>query len=151
MSSESAFIDLDAQCVVVFDGRSSIPWLRILRPGFRHCFCLIKLQRRWLVIDPLKGTIEFAILESATAEMLANHYRGFGLNVLTGTRRIGSKRGQLMPMPITCVEVVKRAIGARKALAITPYHLFRHLRDECGFHAFGAAAFNQCPSKIIDK
>jgi hypothetical protein len=27
--------------LVVFSGTTDIPWLRVLKPGFRHCFALV--------------------------------------------------------------------------------------------------------------
>ena len=38
---------------VVFSGKSDWPWLKFLRPGFRHCFVIVHDGARWLSLDPL--------------------------------------------------------------------------------------------------
>ncbi len=37
---------------VIFTNESRIPWLRWLRPGFRHCFALLNDGHHWLPQAP---------------------------------------------------------------------------------------------------
>ncbi|MCD8496748.1 MAG: hypothetical protein LRZ85_00855 [Alphaproteobacteria bacterium] len=38
---------LPQEAYVVFTGRTDLPWLRWLKPGFRHCFVLLNDGRQW--------------------------------------------------------------------------------------------------------
>ena len=63
------------RALVVFEDRADSWHLRLLRPGFRHCFCVIGIDGLWVICDPLKARIELTpiqgFVESALAERLA--------------------------------------------------------------------------------
>ena len=48
--------------LVVFVDDTEVNWLRILKPGFRHCFAALEAERGWLICDPLKGEIALSFL-----------------------------------------------------------------------------------------
>ena len=52
MSGDRALAGPDL-AVVAFTGRATLPWLRLLKPGFRHCFVLLRTQGNWLYYDPM--------------------------------------------------------------------------------------------------
>lgn len=39
---------------VVFQDEVSLWWLKVLKPGFRHCYILLPLEKnKWLEINPM--------------------------------------------------------------------------------------------------
>jgi hypothetical protein len=116
--------------VLVFEDRSERGLIRILRPGFRHCFCLIRSSTGWLLCDPLKRSLRLEAIGEydplTLAEALARNNR----TVLLGT--LLPKAGDPSPRfrPITCVEIVKRVLGLSLPGVLTPHQLFQALVRE---------------------
>ncbi|NBX65883.1 MAG: hypothetical protein EBQ96_02695 [Proteobacteria bacterium] len=111
---------------IVFSGKTDVWWLRLLRPGFRHCFALVRDTERWIVVDPMLHKME--VLTTACphdfdlpAWMRARGYRVLRVPVLTPMRRA------LAPAPFTCVEAMKRLIGLQEWRIFTPWQLYRRL------------------------
>lgn len=113
--------------LVCFEHRPGRGVLRLLRPGFRHCFCLLREADAWLVCDPLKGGLVLEILPGWPTEALAGHYLATGRHVAVGTARRGGAVAGTGLRLLSCVEVVKRAIGVAAAGVLTPRQLFRRL------------------------
>ena len=114
-----------------FGGRADQPWLRVLRPGFRHCFALVRDAGGWLLLDPLSGRLVVARLPAARAADVPRRYRAAGFALL-GPFRPMPPRASLLPplLPASCVTVCLRLLGLR-ACILTPGGLFRHLsRDK---------------------
>ena len=115
--------------LVLFTGQTDIPWLRLLRPGFRHCSVLLRLGEGWLLYNPLSHWTEVSLagpwLEADLTAWLERH----GYTVVSTRRKcpppVAAPWG-----PYTCVEAVKRVLGLRAPLALTPWRLFRHLQLE---------------------
>ena len=116
--------------VVAFADAEQPRWLRFLAKGFRHCFALVCTSGRWVVINPMSHWTDVATLaesaDGATADEIARtlEARGFAAVVCAiaePPRRSGP------PAPFTCVEVVKRILGIRQPLVLTPRRLFRFL------------------------
>ena len=51
-----------AAALVVFSGRTDLPALRILKPGFRHCFAVVQCDGDWLLVEPLAHRLEVSVL-----------------------------------------------------------------------------------------
>lgn len=147
--------------LAVFSGATTIPWLRLLRPGFRHCFLVWCDGRRWITYDPLAHATHIAVHELDPGFDMAAWYRAAGLRVVrvaqvaraTPNVRVqpyadsfGGVAPDLTPgfrppgpaptpapmAPFTCVEAVKRALGLRARRVITPWQLWRHLHGGDG-------------------
>lgn len=118
----------DGLFLAVFVPVTEIAWLRVLKPGFRHCFVALRRDGAWLALDALKSGIEVRALPVRPDFPLGVFYAGRGFRVLQG--RLPGTRGaaRLGIMPLTCVEVVKRAVGLRAARVVTPWQLYRRLR-----------------------
>lgn len=125
--------------LVVFEDRAARGPLRCLRPGFRHCFCILKHRLGWLVCDPLKSSMAIEVIEAYGTIELARHLlsRG-GRHVLVGT--VAPERPVLpsLARPLTCVEIVKRLIGVTHAGIWTPRQLHRFLLARRGWQAVPA-------------
>jgi hypothetical protein len=113
--------------LVVFVGATEIPWLRFLKPGFRHCFALIHDTENWIIYDPLAHQTEISAYPDAAARDLADWYRGLGHVVIATEVRAAPMRAVLW-RPFTCVEAVKRVLGLHAARVLTPWQLYRVLK-----------------------
>ncbi|WP_035486055.1 hypothetical protein [Geminicoccus roseus] len=114
------------QAIVVFEDRAESRWLSWLRPGFRHCYCLVRAERGWILVDPLLHDLRVAWLDLPDQFDLVEHYVQQGRIVLAGFAE-NSGFGASTFRPVTCVEIVKRTLGLGRAAAWTPYQLHRVL------------------------
>jgi len=110
----------------VFSGETGIAWLRILRPGFRHCFLVLADGPHWVTMDPLSAFTDIAVQPVPADFDLPEHLRARGLTVVPA--RVDRSRRRPAPWgPFTCVEAVKRALGLADRRIVTPYQLYRRL------------------------
>lgn len=112
------------RAVVVFHGHGVRGWRRLLRPGFRHCFAAVEQGGYWILFDPQEGRPELRVL-AASDFGLAAFYRESGFTAVETT--VHEAALVLPVMPATCVAAVKRIIGLRAALVLTPRQLYRRL------------------------
>lgn len=114
--------------VVAFADAERPGWLRILAKGFRHCFALVCVSGRWVVIDPMSHWTQVAALaettDGASAEAMARALEAHGFTAVACAVAEPERRGH-PPAPFTCVEVVKRILGLRAPGVLTPRQLFR--------------------------
>lgn len=116
------------RALVAFSGEVGLPWLRLLRKGFRHCFVALECGDRWVVIDPLSHYTHVEVCGGFGAEQLAAGLRGGGLTVVV-TR---TRRPPLRPAPWrphSCVEAVIRLLGLRVPWVFTPWQLYCYLNN----------------------
>jgi hypothetical protein len=113
---------------IAFGGEADQPWLRMLRPGFRHCFAALADDTGWTVLEPLSGRLLVSRLVVPPEFDLPGFYRRAGLAVL-GPFRPGAPRASLLPdlSPFTCVGLCRALLGDGAPLALTPFGLFRSL------------------------
>lgn len=116
------------KALVVFAGRADLKWLRVLKPGFRHCFVTLRQADRWVVYNPLSHYTEIQLLGGYGAAELADWFRGQGLRVVSCDLR-EAPRVPAPWRPYTCVEAVKRVLGLRAPWIFTPWQLYRFLKD----------------------
>jgi hypothetical protein len=116
----------DGVALVVFVGEVSLKWLKLLRPGFRHCFVLVYQQGCWVIYDPLSHRTNLAVISGPTMDELAGWYTEHGLRVIRTTVRRSPLRSAPL-RPFTCVEAVKRVLGIHAPWISTPWQLYRHL------------------------
>jgi hypothetical protein len=110
----------------VFSGHADLWWLRLLRPGFRHCFVALEGADGWVVIDPLSHRTCVARIPMGAEFDLADWYRRSGMTVVETHVTATSER--VAPLrPYSCVESVKRILGIRAGWVLTPWQLFRHV------------------------
>ena len=116
--------------VVGFSDAERPRWLCLLAKGFRHCFALVRVSGRWVMINPMSHWTDVAILaeaaDGATAAEMVRTLEARGLAAVACAIAEPSRRSG-PPAPFTCVEVVKRILGIREPLVLTPRQLFRFL------------------------
>lgn len=112
----------------MFAGGTALRWLRLLQPGFRHCFVAVRLGRDWVILDPLSHKTSLTVVEGFSTDELARWYESQGLvAVKTTVRHAPVKMAPLAPA--TCVEAVKRVLGIHAWPIVTPRQLYEYLLD----------------------
>lgn len=113
---------------LAFGGVADQPWLRLLRPGFRHCFAAVSDEAGWTVLEPLSGRLVVARLPVGAGFDLPGFYRRAGLRVL-GPFVAAEPAARIAPslMPFTCVSLCRALLGPGAPFAVTPFGLFRAL------------------------
>ena len=112
--------------LVVFTDQHEVWWLRGLRPGFRHCFAVVRDPAgEWVACDWLKGRLVFRVYGPRAPEELVDRLVRRGFRVAEVATAAARHRPTLRAM--TCVEVVKQAVGVTGWRPLTPYGLWRHL------------------------
>ncbi|HPF78386.1 MAG TPA: hypothetical protein PLF01_03740 [Alphaproteobacteria bacterium] len=115
---------------VVFSGETDIGWLKILKPGFRHCFVLLHDGQRWISIDPISPCLDIQIYHHIDAEFdLPAWLESRGHKVTEAILRRHHKK-PAPAMPVSCVEISKRVLGIHRRLIITPWQLYKFLKQE---------------------
>ncbi len=114
--------------VVVFSEQNRIKYLRLLKPGFRHCFAYGLSRAGWIALDPLSQRLVLDLVDFPSQADLAAAFRRAGWMALTVEARMPPER-PAPPVAFTCVEVVKRLIGLQDYTIRTPWKLFCYLRE----------------------
>lgn len=114
---------------VIFSGRTDLAALRVLKPGFRHCFAIVQVEDAWLLVEPLAHRMDVSVLPHFPEAILVATYRRLGLRVVPVAPKPVIVRPALL-RPFTCVEAVKRLLGLRMPLIVTPWQLYRALKSK---------------------
>jgi hypothetical protein len=115
-----------APALVVFAGDTCLGCLRILKPGFRHCFVAVCRNDHWVICDPLCHRTDLLVISKDMAADLGKWYREHGLTVIATSVRTAPPRIAPLRM-FTCVEAVKRVLGIHARSVNTPWQLYRYL------------------------
>ncbi len=115
---------------VVFSGQADRPWLKMLRPGFRHCFVILNDGTHWLSFDPMLNHIDLRVHGHVPADFdLPKWLRSRGQRVVEAP--VDHSRKTALPLSVfTCVEAVKRVLGLHRFFILTPWQLYRHLLND---------------------
>lgn len=113
------------QAWVVFSGQTELSWLKILRPGFRHCYLLLNDGDHWITFDPLSNYTDINVHPLPPSFNLPLWLSARGYTIVRAPLRRVKKQAPWMPH--TCVEAVKRVIGLHARFILTPWQLYRHL------------------------
>lgn len=106
---------------IAFSGRADHPWLRLLAPGFRHCFAALRDAEGWTVLDPLTGRLVAARLPVPPGHDVPRFWRRAGLRVLGPFRPSPPGAGSwLMLSPFSCVALCRAVLGPDAPFAWTP-------------------------------
>lgn len=117
-----------APAVVVFTDHTDIAWLRLLRPGFRHCFAVVQADGAWVIVDPLSHWTSLRVVPEIAGWRPQTWFRHLGLTVAETEAREPAHR--VAPWrPYTCVEAVKRVLGLHLPQVFTPWQLYRALAE----------------------
>lgn len=112
--------------IVVFSGAVSLAWLRMLRPGFRHCFALLRSKGEWLYYDPMSHYTFTGVIGAYPVLPLLRVFRARGMHALLVRPDRPPRVAQAWRF-YTCVEAVKRVLGLQEPWVLTPWQLYRRL------------------------
>ncbi|MCB1721579.1 MAG: hypothetical protein H6860_04245 [Rhodospirillales bacterium] len=123
--SSHAELQTTTKAWVMFSGHADLAWLKILKPGFRHCAVLLNDGHNWITIDPLSNYTDITVHRVPLEFDLPLWMKDRGHKVVPAP----IKR---MPHPApfavySCVEAVKRVLGIHQRLILTPWQLYRYL------------------------
>lgn len=128
----------DCTIWVAFSGRADLPWLKLLRPGFRHCFCAVADRAGWTLVDPLAHRLVVQRLRVGPEFDLPAFWRRAGFRVLGPFAPAPAAPALLPPLaPFTCVTACLRLLGLRWRLVLTPFGLYRRLQRHGGAGLIG--------------
>lgn len=116
------------RALVVFSGRADLWWLRLLRPGFRHCFVVLEADGVWICVNPLAHRTSVEMWSPEPGSDLAAWLRGrHGLTVVEA--EVGDPPRRPSPIGLySCVEAVKRVLGIQARWVLTPGQLYDRLQ-----------------------
>lgn len=114
---------------VVFTDNTSLWWLRLLKPGFRHCYVLLELEANntWLELNPYSNQLIIKTYQQ--------HFKFNFIQYLQKKLASHILEFEISPAPLhcaplsafTCVEFVKRILGIHDVLVLTPYQLYKKI------------------------
>jgi hypothetical protein len=129
-------------CFVIFQGLlPGGPWTFVTRPGWRHCALLMTLYYPEPNAFAQRCTAQFSAVGSSidldvfwrTPENVAAEYARSGVTAIVKiTVELPPARPFTLRGAITCVSVIKSALGIRDWKLITPRQLFLYLTRNGG-------------------
>ncbi|HEY9163896.1 MAG TPA: hypothetical protein VIN57_04715 [Magnetovibrio sp.] len=118
------------RALVAFDGQTELKWLKLLRPGFRHCFVLVESHAAgvpvWVLYNPLSVGTQIALWPIADATIIRDELVDQGY-IVVETKAVPIGRRLFAWRPYTCVEAVKRVLGINASWVWTPWQLYIYL------------------------
>jgi hypothetical protein len=116
---------------IAFAGRAEMAWLRLFRPGFRHCFAALADADGWTLVDPLSGRLVVQRLAVERSFDLPRFWRRAGFRVLGPFAPAPPRPSRLPPLlPATCVTACLALLGRRGGFTLSPHALYRTLSAE---------------------
>ncbi|MBI1425821.1 MAG: hypothetical protein GC149_20550 [Gammaproteobacteria bacterium] len=112
---------------VVFSGQADRPWLKLLRPGFRHCFVIVNDGAHWVSFDPMLNHIDLRVHDHVPAEFDLPRWLEQRGQIVVEAKIDRSRKNPAPVALFTCVEAVKRVLGLHRFFILTPWQLYRHL------------------------
>lgn len=118
---------------VVAFGDSRRRFLRPLKSGFRHCSIAIHTEVGWVGVEPLLQQLRIGWVpthpDTSAPELCRQVIAKEGMTAAVACIVPPAPERVRLPLPMTCVEVVKHALGLRRPLLMTPWQLWRHLNS----------------------
>ncbi|MHC8494448.1 hypothetical protein ACTU44_17290 [Thalassospira sp. SM2505] len=118
----------EVSVLVVFADAPEKRLLRLLKPGFRHCFVLVSGLRagEWICLDPQSHRVRCESWAYSPIFDPAAYYRSIGHHCIWAHYpHMVTRKARFGPM--SCVELVKRLLGISAFWVITPWQLYRHM------------------------
>jgi len=119
---------------IVFKDETDLPWLKILKPGFRHCYAVMNDTKHWIVIDPLSNYTDISVHELPVDFNLPLWIKNQGHTVMRAYAHHPQKQAPIAAY--SCVEAIKRLLGIHSMFMITPWQLYKFLRKKQTIQTF---------------
>ncbi len=115
---------------IVFTGKTDIAWLKILKPGFRHCYALIHDGYKWISIDPLASHTDIEIHHHISPDYDLPGWLECQGNQILHIPYLYNHRKSAPFAFFSCVEMMKRLIGLHRFFIMTPWQLYKFLNSK---------------------
>ena len=110
---------------VGFSDETTIPVLKLLKHGFRHCFLFFGDENNSFILDPISNRIDLSFVP-ISIDYLVELFEKNNIKMVYIAERFENKKISTSGV-FTCVEVVKRVLGISKPFIITPFRLYNFL------------------------
>ena len=110
---------------VGFSDETTIPVLKLLKHGFRHCFLFFVFFYNSFILDPISNRIDLSFVP-ISIDYLVELFEKNNIKMVYIAERFENKKISTSGV-FTCVEVVKRVLGISKPFIITPFRLYNFL------------------------
>ena len=115
---------------VVFENNTSLWWLKVLKPGFRHCYLLLPFEdgNSYLELNPFSNQLSVGIRRNTGIVGYIDYLCSDSL------RQVVRAQIEIAPLKcaplglFSCVEFAKRILGMHSRFIITPYQLYKKLK-----------------------
>ena len=111
--------------IVVFHDRGTGFLSRFLKPGFKHCFVVVRNGNYWIVVDGGVGVPQIEVVAPGDFDF-ATYCRDQDFAVIETEQRDTVPRSPFVLA--NCVGFTKAVLCIRAPFAVTPYRLYKHLR-----------------------
>ncbi len=115
---------------VAFVDAAAPAWLKLLRPGMRHCLIFLAGNGFYLRIDPLLNLTQVEILSKPQLDWQFRLLLAGGAVILPVDRSDAFPPRRLGLPLHSCVEVVKRLLAIDDRRVLTPYGLLQYLLEQ---------------------
>lgn len=114
---------------VVFEqGNIKTFWSRLLKKGFGHVYAVRDAGDKWVVVQPRLAFLDIFVMDKHEYPHIRT-ITGTKPKIIEVTHAI--KETKLMGFGLlSCVEVVKSALGIKHRSTITPYQLYKGLMSD---------------------
>ncbi len=116
---------------VVFTDKTDISFLRHLKPGYRHCYALVKSEsKKWVKIDPTSKQTKVYVFDFLSEDFDLSEWFSQNGHTIVKAPRGGDQKNSMFIGVISCVEITKKIAGIGKANLFTPYQLYTWLKSQ---------------------
>ncbi len=120
-----------SEVYVFFEDANSIWWLRFLKQGFRHCFVLLisREQKVAILLNPRSNQFDVQIFHNCDSDSIIRNFSLVDSRTIIRTHLTQAPLKSAPIMFFTCVEFVKRLLGIHSISIITPYQLYKKIKN----------------------
>lgn len=120
-----------SQAYVVFEDNTSLWWLRFLRRGFRHCYLILACDdcQKLLWLNPLSNQLAVQLLDYDDPQEIIRQMTNDTSITICRVHIVAAPLRCAPLMAFTCVEFVKRVLGIHSIKTITPYQLYKIIKE----------------------
>lgn len=122
---------------LVFQGSAAGgPWTLFCSQAWRHCLMLVAIYHPWphafarrytMLVEPTAWGLHLDVLWQAPDEVAATYYQQGATAIVKQTVNLPPNRLFAIRGVISCVSVLKAALGIKNWRILTPYGLFAYL------------------------
>jgi len=118
---------------IIFERSKTKHWIyKFLNPYFQHVYLMYKSEggHMWTIINPVVGRID---IENRFVCDFPHPRSYAGADTVIVPIMVRSKEENMSMRlgVLSCVEVIKGFLGIKSFLILTPYQLYRQIKEDC--------------------